>query len=423
MATRTGISALEARRLALAAQGFGAVRPEAGAVAPWAAVHRTARALGVIQIDSVNVLARAHYLPAFSRLGGYDREVFDARAFGPPGRGSGSGSGPGRGRAFFEYWAHEASLLPLDLHPALRWRMARAEAGEGVYKSVAAFGRERRDVVDAVVAEITARGPLSAGEIGAAEGQRPRGAGGWWGWSEAKTALEYLFWAGRVTTAFRRGFERVYDLTERVIPPAILALPTLDEAAAHRLLMAHAAASLGVAAETDLRDYFRLKPGPARAALGELVEAGALAPVVVEGWDVPAFMPPGARIPRRMAAHALVSPFDPLVWERARTLRLFDFHYRIEIYTPAEKRQFGYYVLPFLMGDRLVARVDLKADRATGALQVPASHLEAGQAAGPVAEALAAELARLAHWLGLDRVEVAPKGDLAKALAAAVKRR
>ncbi len=412
MAGRSGILAAEARRLALAAQGFGLARAGAGAgaVAPWSAVHRVARALAVIQIDSVNVLARAHYMPAFSRLGAYDRDVFDARAFGPP----------GRGRALFEYWAHEASLLPLELHPALRWRMARAEAGEGVYKSVAAFGRERRDVVEAVVAEIAARGPLSAGEIGAAEGQRQRGAGGWWGWSEAKIALEHLFWAGRVTTAFRRGFERVYDLTERVIPPAILAQPTLDEAAAHRRLMAHAAGSLGIACEADLRDYFRLKPAPARAALAELVEAGDLAPVAVEGWDVQAYMAPAARVPRKMAAHALVSPFDPLVWERARTLRLFDFHYRIEIYTPAEKRQHGYYVLPFLMGDRLVARVDLKADRATGALQVPASHLETGQTAGPVAEALAAELARLAHWLGMDRVEVARKGDLAKALMAAV---
>ena len=412
MAIRTGISAAEVRRLALAAQGFGTARPAPGGGAPWAAVHRVARALGVIQIDSVNVLARAHYLPMFSRLGAYDREAFDARAFGPP----------GRGRAFFEYWAHEASLLPLELHPALRWRMARAEAGEGVYKSVAAFGRERRDVVETVLAEIAARGPLSAGEIGVAEGKRPRGAGGWWGWSEAKTALEHLFWAGRVTTAQRRGFERVYDLTERVIPAAILAQPTLDEAAAHRRLMAHAAASLGVATETDLRDYFRLKPGPARAALAELVEAGNLAPVTVEGWDAPAYMPPGARLPRRMEAHALVSPFDPLVWERARTLRLFDFHYRIEIYTPAEKRQYGYYVLPFLMGDRLVARVDLKADRATGVLSVPASHLEQGLAPGPVAEALSAELGRLAHWLGLERIEVGQKGDLARALGAAVRR-
>jgi uncharacterized protein YcaQ len=408
---RTTIGIAEARRIALAAQGFGGTQASAETPVGWAKVRRVARALGVIQIDSVNVLARAHYMPAFARLGAYDRAAFDTRAF-----------GAGRRRAFFEYWAHEASLLPLDLHPALRWRMKRAAMGEGVYKGVAAFGRERRDVVDAVLAEIVARGPLSAGEVAGAKGARRRGRGGWWGWSEAKVALEHLFWAGRVTTAFRRaGFERVYDVTERVIPPDVLARPDLDEAEGHRALMGHAARALGVATETDLRDYFRLRPAPARAALAELVEAGEVVPITVAGWSAPAFLATGARVPRRIVARALVSPFDPLVWERARAHRLFDFHYRIEIYTPAARRVHGYYVLPFLLGDCLAGRVDLKADRAARTLMVPSAHVEPGQSAVEVAEALAAELRLLAAWLDLDDVRVARRGEFAAALASALR--
>lgn len=403
---RKRIGAAEARRIALAAQGFGGARAPASAPAGWRAVRGAAHDLGVTQIDSVNVLARAHYMPAFARLGAYDREVFDARAF-----------GPGKRRAFFEYWAHEASLLPLDLHPALRWRMARAAAGEGIYKSVAAFGRERREVLAAVVAELEESGPLAAGEIEAAAGARRQGAGGWWGWSEAKTALEYLFWSGRVTTAYRRGFERVYDLSERVIPADILSAPDLSEGEAHRVLMERAARALGIATETDLRDYFRLRPAPARSALAELVEEGILLPVAVEGWAPTAYLHAAARVPRRLSTRALVSPFDPLVWERDRTERLFGFHYRIEIYTPAARRKYGYYVLPFLLGDRLVGRVDLKADRATGRLLVLSAFAEAGEDPGQVAPELAEELNLLAGWLGLGAVEAAEKGDLARPLA------
>ena len=402
---RKRLGAAEARRIALAAQGFGGPRAPASAPAGWRAVHGAARNLAVTQIDSVNVLARAHYMPAFARLGAYDREAFDARAF-----------GAGRRRVFFEYWAHEASLLPLDLHPALRWRMKRAEAGEGVYKGVAAFARERKAVVAAVLAELEESGPLAAGEIGAAAGARRPGKGGWWGWSEAKVALEYLFWSGRVTTAFRRGFERVYDLSERVLPAEIVARPALAEPEAHRVLMERAAGALGVATETDLRDYFRLRPAPARAALAELVEEGVLLPVSVEGWEPPAFLHVGARVPRRVSARALVSPFDPLVWERERAERLFGFHYRIEIYTPAARRKHGYYVLPFLMEDRLVGRVDLKADRATGRLLVLAAFAEPGEDHARIAPELASELYLLAGWLGLERVEIARKGDLSTAL-------
>lgn len=383
------ITPAQARRIALAAQGFGTPRParvDAGYL------RRTIDRLGLHQIDSVNVLTRAHYLPAFSRLGAYDRTLLDRAAWGRP-----------SDRRLFEYWAHEASLLPLGLHPHLRWRMARADRGEAGYGRMRVFACERRAEAMAVLERIAGEGPLTASAF-------DTGRTGWWEWSESKAILEWLFYAGHLATRTRRKtFERVYDLTERVIPPAILALPTPGEAEAHRTLIERSARALGVATAGELRDYFRIGPDDARAAISALVEEGILQPVAVEGWPA-AFVHRDARRPRRIAARALLAPFDPLIWERARTERLFGFRYRIEIYTPVEKRQHGYYVLPFLLNEAIVVRVDLKADRQNARLVVHAIHLEPGAPRHAV-EALHAELALLADWLGLDGVASGPSDD------------
>lgn len=383
------ITLAQARRIALAAQGFGVSRPErvnAGYL------RRTIDRLGLHQIDSVNVLTRAHYLPAFSRLGAYDRMLLDRAAWGRPSE-----------RRLFEYWAHEASLLPLDLHPHLRWRMARADRGEAGYGRMRIFARERRTEAMAVLRRIQDEGPLTASAL-------DTGRTGWWEWSESKAILEWLFYAGHLTTRTRRRtFERVYDLTARVIPFAILALPTPAEAEAHRTLVERSARALGIATAAELRDYFRLGPEDAKAAIAALVEEGVLRPAAVEGWP-PAFLHRDARRPRRIEGQALLAPFDPLIWERARTERLFGFRYRIEIYTPVEKRQHGYYVLPFLLDEAIVARVDLKADRQNARLLVHAVHLEPG-APPDAAEALHSELALLARWLDLDEVASGPSDD------------
>ena len=379
------ISSAEARRIALAAQGFGVRRSDKVTAGQWL---RTIDRLSLHQIDSVNILVRAHYMPAFSRLGPYDRSLIDAAAWGAR-----------RQRRLFEYWAHEASLVPLELHPWLRWRMARADRGEAGWKGLRMFATDRRAEAEAVLDRIRKEGPRAASDF---EDKRRRP--GWWEWSDAKRALEWLFWAGHITTATRRGsFERVYDLTERVIPARILALPTPDEGEAHRVLIGRAAIALGVATAPELRDYFRLGPEDARAAIGILVEDGVLRPVEIDGWGRPAFLHRDARSPRRLSARALLTPFDPLVWERSRTVRLFGFHYRIEIYTPADKRRHGYYVLPFLLGDRLLARLDLKADRQGGRLLVHAVHFEP-RAPSDAMDAIVEEPAALAAWLGLHRV-------------------
>ena len=370
-----------ARRIALAAQGFGVKRPELPTAAH---LRRTIERLNLHQIDSVNVLARAHYLPAFSRLGGYDRGDLDRLAWGPK-----------RQRKLFEYWAHEASLLPFDTQPLLRWRMAKADRGETGWGRMRLYATERRAEPMALLDRIRAEGPLAASDFESHKGQS-----GWWEWSDTKRALEWLFWAGHITTATRRGsFERVYDLPERVIPSEVLARPTPSDAAAHRGLIERAAAAHGIATEGELRDYFRQSPAEARPAIEALAEEGILIPVSVPGWRQ-AWLHRDARQPRRIDAQALLAPFDPLIWERDRAERLFGFRYRIEIYVPGEKRQYGYYVLPFLLGDRLVARVDLKADRQARRLIVQSTHLEPG-APGHTQEALRAELDRMAQWLGL----------------------
>lgn len=383
----TRLSLKQARRIFLAAQGFGQRQP--ATVGP-AHLRRTVERLGLHQIDSVNVLARMHYLPAFSRLGCYDRALLERDAWGPK-----------RSRKLFEYWAHEASLLPIDLHPHFRWRMARAERGEIGWKGLRSFARERHGEAKAVLDRIAAEGPLAASDF-----ENGSSRSGWWEWSEAKLALEWLFWSGRITTATRRNsFERVYDLSERVIPPAIFDLPTPDAATAQRALIERSARALGVATATDLRDYFRLKPEEANHAIPELEEAGVLVPVTVQGWSQKAWLHRDARAPRKMAGDALLAPFDPLVWERSRTERLFGFRYRIEIYVPADKRTHGYFVLPFLMDEALTARVDLKADRQNGRLLAHRITLEPG-APGDTETRLGVELARMAEWLGLGEVRI-----------------
>lgn len=396
---RNRFSAAEARRIALAAQGFAESRPTGAVDARH--VRRVLDRVGLLQMDSVNVLVRSHYLPLHARLGTYPTELLDRLAY-------------DRRRSLFEYWGHEASLLPLAMQPLMRWRMARARGGEGLYSGLARFGAERADYVARVLAEVTDRGPLTAGEL--SDGSR--GEGGWWGWSDGKRALEFLFWGGLVTTAHRRHFERVYDLPERVLPRAVLEAATPAEDEAQRELLRRSVRALGIATERDLRDYFRMPVAGFRDRLAELVEAGDLLPVTVDGWDRPAFLDRGARLPRRIQAAALLSPFDSLIWERDRTLRLFGFHYRLAFYTPAEQRTHGYYVLPFLLGDRLVGRIDLKADRAGRCLLVLAAHGEAGADPATVAPPLHAELTALARWLGLDAgLRIAPRGDLAPALA------
>jgi uncharacterized protein YcaQ len=369
-------------------------------------LRRVIRRVGLLQMDSVNVLMRAHYMPLYSRLGPYPVGLLDRAAYRAP-------------RELFEYWGHEASLLPVALHPALRWRMA---AGHH-WGAPSRLAAEKPELVKRVLEEVRARGPVAAAEI---EDTSVRRVHWGWNWSEVKTALEYLFWAGEVTAAGRNSaWARLYDLPERVLPAAVLNAPTPPNDEAHRDLVRVAAAGLGVAAEPELRDYFRLPLAGARAAIADLVSAGELLPVRVEGWKAPAYLYEAARIPRRVTAAALLSPFDPLIWERSRVERLFGFSYRLEIYVPAAQRVHGYYVLPFLLGDRIVARVDLKADRKAGVLRVPAAWVEPARvrqdpSPGEVAAALAAELHRLAGWLGLGGVEPPLAGDLAADLRASL---
>jgi uncharacterized protein YcaQ len=393
---REKISLRTARRIALAAQGF-ADPPPSGPVNR-RHLQRVLSRTGLFQIDSVSAVVRAHYMPLYSRLGPYPMALLDDAS-------------AGRKRLLFEYWAHEASLLPVETYPLMRWRMERAGRGEEMYPGLARWGRENMALIEETFQEVAARGPIAASAI---EGHK--GSGGWWGWSAAKHAFEWLFWAGRITTAHRRGFERYYDLPDRVLPKAILDLPTPSPRDAHRELLSLSARAHGVATYADLRDYFRLAPEDTRQAIGELVEAGELLPVGVEGWNRPAWLHKDARIPRKIEARALLAPFDPVVFERTRSENLFGFRYRIEIYTPVEKRQYGYYVLPFLLDDTVVARVDLKADRPAGVLRVHAAFAEPDAPADTAAHLLD-ELKRMQAWLGLERLDITPAGDLGPALA------
>jgi uncharacterized protein YcaQ len=389
--------------VALAAQGFARPplphSPDARALRGRVLAHTA-----LLQIDSVNVLERAHYLPAFSRLGPYDTTTLDRLSQNAP-------------RRLFEYWAHEASLVPVELQPNLRWRMERTEQeGWGSMKRVA---KRRPELVQALLDELRAHGPRSARDL--AHHDEPRAPKGpWWDWSDVKAALEYLFFTGAITSARRLRFERLYDVPERVLPPAVIASPTPPVDAAQRELIRVAAQAMGVATEPDLRDYFRLTAVEGKERVSELVEEGDLLPIQVEGWSAPAYLHREARVPRRVDARALVGPFDSLIWHRPRVERLFGFRYRIEIYVPREKRVHGYYVLPFLLGDELVARVDLKSDRTERTLLVQAAHAEPG-APPETTHALATELLSLATWLGLERVQVASRGDLAHPLREAAR--
>ncbi len=411
----------QARRIALAAQGFAdpAHRArnasDAGAERRVTLGHlsRVLDRIGLLQIDSVNVLTRAHRLPLFSRVGPYDDELLTRATARRP-------------RRLVEYWAHEASFVPPETHRLLRWRMQRVdEEGWGMIRRAG----ENRAMLEAVRAEVDAHGPLTAVELerrlaeDGFTGER-QGNGYAWNWSDAKRALEYLFFVGEVTSAGRTAqFERRYDLTARVLPPAVADAPDPPPEEAFRELVGIAARAHGIATEQCLRDYFRLRPAQARPAIAELVAAGELLPARVAGWSRPAYLHRDARRPRRVDARALLVPFDPLVFERTRTEALFGFRYRIEIYVPREKRVHGYYVLPFLLGERLVARVDLKADRAAGVLRVPGAFGEREQEGWDeerVAVALAAELRLMAGWLGLGGVAIGERGDLAPALRRAL---
>lgn len=383
------LSSAEARRLAIAAQGFGGKGPLLASI----------KQIGLLQLDSVNVLVRSHYLPLFSRTGPYDMAALDRL----------SQKGP---RKLFEYWGHEASLIPMDYHPLFRWRMEDARAGSGAWQGSARLARERPDFIKAVMSEIAERGPLGAGELS----QGGKSTGNWWGWSDGKRALEWLFWTGQLTSAGRRGFERLYCLPERVIPDPVRNAPTPSPEDAQRELLRIAARAHGVGTEFDLRDYFRLPVAATKARLAELLETGELAEVTVEGWNHKAYVPAGAKIPREVQANALLSPFDSLIWMRPRTERLFGFHYRLAFYTPKAKRAHGYYVMPFLLGDRLVARVDVKSDRKQSRLLVLGGHAEPGIDAASLAPALNEQLRAMAAWLGLDRVTLKSRTELANAL-------
>lgn len=369
------------------------------------ALAEVVRRLGVVQIDSVNVLVRSHYLPVFSRRGAYQSALLERAAYDQ--------------RLLFEYWGHEASFLPIELYPLFRWRMDDARAGVGTWGRLRRYATSHQAQVAAVMDQIRERGPLAAGEL--ANGGKARGS--WWGWSEGKEILEWLFWIGDVTTARRRNFERLYDLSERVVPEAVRALPVPPREQAQRELLTIAARALGVATARDLRDYYRLPAKEAVSRVAELVEQGVLLPIAVEGWKQQGYVHRDVTIPRAAQVanvSALLSPFDSLIWERQRTERLFDFHFRLEIYTPMHKRLHGYYVLPVLLGDRIVGRVDLKSERQSGCLQVKGGSVEPGTAAGDVVEPLARLLGELARWLELEELAVTSRrGELMRALRGA----
>jgi uncharacterized protein YcaQ len=398
-ANKNSLSISEARRVAIAAQQFiGA----GGAPKNTKTLAELVRRLGVVQIDSVNVLIRSHYLPIFSRRGAYQCGLLEKAAY--------------EQRLLFEYWGHEASFLPVELYPLFRWRMDDARNGVGTWGRLRRYATSHKELVDSVLSQIRERGALGASEL--TDGGKSKGS--WWGWSQGKEILEWLFWIGDVTTARRRNFERLYDLTERVVPEVVRASPVPSREDAQRELMLMGARAMGVATARDLRDYYRLPTKDAALRLEELEEEGKLLPVAVEGWKQQAYLDHHAKVPRQTQVAdvaALLSPFDSLIWERQRTERLFDFHFRLEIYTPVHKRLHGYYVLPLLLGDRIVGRVDLKSERQSGCLQVKGGSVEADVKVGAVIAPLTELLSQLAQWLGLEKVSVTSRrGELMKAL-------
>jgi len=397
------LTSAQARRIAVAAQGFTQPRPH-GRITR-AHLRRLIERIQVLQLDSVSVAVRAHYAPVFSRLGPYDREVLDRAAWDHSRRAP---------RLLVEYWAHEAALMAVEDWPLLRWRMREYTHGRWGTHIV----KKNPGLVDAVIAAVTEIGPATAGQIEEYLGTRTRRTkGAWWNRSDTKWVTEALFASGVFTTATRIGFARHYDLTERALPPEVVARQVDDEQAIRELLL-RSAGALGVATEADLRDYFRLSAARAKPAIAALVAAGELEPVEVEGWDAPAYLRAGQQIPRQDRGTALLCPFDPLIFFRPRVQRLFDFVYRLEIYTPASRRRFGYYVWPFLLDGRLVARVDLK--RTDSALHVVGAFVEPEQQPTWVAAALAEQLRSMATWLGVGRVTVGERGDLVDVLRTVV---
>jgi len=390
----------QARRIALAAQGFGS---SSGTTVGMRQLQRVLGRLGQFQIDSVNVAVRAHYMPLFSRLGPYDRALLDRAGNAAP-------------RRVYEFWGHAACLLDVELQPALRFRMDdHRRRQDGWSQRLLA---EHPGLVEKVYTQVAERGPLTARQV---EHDEQRNSGSWWNWSAVKHACEWLFWVGDLTSAGRNGqFERRYDLPERVLPRAVLAAPTPPEEQARLTLARRAASALGIFTPAWLAEYFYTDRARTAAALAALVASGEAEPVTVRGWSEPAYLWAAAARPRRIVADALVAPFDPLVFDRRRLLEVFGTHYRIGLYTPKEQRVHGYYVYLFVMDAAIAARVDLKADRAAGVLLVQSAWLEEGCAEAGTAARLAAELRRMAEWLGLSDVRAMPRGDLAAALGRAL---
>ena len=389
------VSPAQARRIALAAQGFGRTVPAAPGTRQ---LNSLIERLGLLQIDSVNVFERSHYLPVFARLGAYDKTQLDRLTFARKGR-------------YIEYWAHEAAVIPIETWPLMRWRMQRfRERSAGDHSS---WAHANRPMIHWLKTELAQKGPLPASAI---EHDANKRSGPWWGWSEVKTGLEVLFRWGEVVTAGRQRFERTYALPEQILPSEVLEREVSPHEARKQLLV-HSARAHGIGTASDLADYFRLRSADALPALRELEDEGVLLPVTVPGWNRAAWLHRDARIPRRIEATALLSPFDPVVWDRKRAQRLFGFRYRIEIYTPGPKRVYGYYVLPLLVDDALVGRVDLKSDRQSGVLRVQAVWSEPDAPADTAAR-LAPLVVQTAAWQGLDGIEVMDRGTLAASLAA-----
>ena len=391
------VSAGQARRIALAAQGFGRTASAGSTGTGTRQLNLLIQKLGVLQLDSVNVFERSHYLPVFARLGGYDKALLDRLTFGPRSH-------------YTEAWAHQAAIIPVQSWPLWRWAM---DARRTPTSNWGRWANANGPMLEFLRSELAAKGPLAAGKI---EHDATVRKGPWWGWSDVKTGLECLFMTGEVVTAGRTRFERIYALAEHQLPAEIIdrSIPKHD---AVRELVRSGAQALGIGTVRDIADYWRLPQALTKAALAELVDSGDLTPVAVEGWGA-TYLHRDARVPRRIEHSALLSPFDPIVWERARALRMFGFHYRIEIYTPASKRIFGYYTLPLLMDDAIVGRIDLKTDRQNGVLLVQSAWREAGAIID--LERVAALLRETAHWQGMERITVVGPGDLSAELAGAL---
>jgi len=382
------LSIADARALALAAQGFDTPRPASNATQRH--VNSLISRLGVIQIDSVNVLVRSQELPLFSRLGNHDRNAIPKAT---------------ESQKIFEYWGHEAAHLPVEIHPLFRWKMEAARLGKARHWGLSSFYDDNKAFVKRMLKHVETNGPTTARELSTRTEKRGADKKTWWDWDESKTALEYLFLTGQLMSRGRgTDFARIYDAPERVLPQQVLDAPTPTEHDARKQLLVRSAIAQGVANAADLADYYRQKPAAVKPLLAELVEEDELRAVAVDGWAEKAFVHRSTKLPKQLHATALLSPFDSLVWCRPRNERLFDFHYRIEIYTPKEKRKFGYYVLPFMMDGQMVGRVDLKAERANSKLLVHGVHTEKGVKRATINDALDNELRAMASWLGLDKV-------------------